>query len=170
MSDSLCKVTVVIDMAFENLMNQKDLGKCLKQLLHCYSINRRLSQPLQFHISSFDGERLKNEMERHQGYENWDCIFHADSYFDVFTSPSNKNASINTENTVASNGTSDVKVEMNCVKYDETKSLTVKDKDYSKITNLVFSFKPSNVNRIRLHSLILNKEYLHIHKHARIRK
>ena len=89
MTESLCKVTVVIDMGFENLMNQRDLGKCLKQLLHCYSINRRLQQPLQFHISSFDGERLKKEMERHQGYEHWDCIFHSTSYFDVFTTPVN---------------------------------------------------------------------------------
>ena len=86
MSESLCKVTVVVDMAYEELMNQKDLGKCLKQLLHCYSINRRLAQPLQFHISSFSGERLKKEMERHQGYENWDCTFHSKTYIDVFTS------------------------------------------------------------------------------------
>jgi tRNA (guanine9-N1)-methyltransferase len=89
MAESLCKVTVAIDMGFEHLMNQRDLGKCLKQLLHCYSINRRLQQPLQFHISSFDGERLKQEMERHQGYEHWDCIFHNKSYFDVFTPPVN---------------------------------------------------------------------------------
>ena len=92
MSESLCKVTVAIDMAFENLMNQKDLGKCLKQLLHCYSINRRLAQPLQFHITSFEGERLKLEMERHQGYENWDCVFHTDAYVDVFTSPNSGHA------------------------------------------------------------------------------
>ena len=85
MSDSPCKVTVVIDMGFEHLMNQRDLGKCLKQLMHCYSINRRLENPLQFHITSFIGERLKNEMSRHHGYENWDCIFHSDSYVEVFS-------------------------------------------------------------------------------------
>ena len=153
MSDSLCKVTVVIDMAFENLMNQKDLGKCLKQLLHCYSINRRLSQPLQFHISSFDGERLKNEMERHQGYENWDCIFHAASYFDVFTSPSNKTASINTQNTVSSNGTSDVKVEINDVENDETRSATVKDN--SNITSDNTDDCKSNVEE---NEIILNSD------------
>ena len=89
MVDSLCKVTVVVDMQFENLMNQRDLGKCLKQLMHCYSINRRLEQPMQFHVSSFAGERLKKEMERHQGYENWDCVFHCDSYIEAFTKATN---------------------------------------------------------------------------------
>ena len=164
MSESLCKITVVIDMAFENLMNQKDLGKCLKQLLHCYSINRRLSQPLQFHISSFDGERLKKEMERHQGYENWDCIFHADSYFDVFTSLSNKNASMNTENTVASNGKCDVKVEMNNVKNDEFKSSNVKDKAFCNITsdntvNCQSNLEEKNdISNIEKHSNITESE------------
>ena len=86
MSESPCKITVVIDMGFEDLMNQRDLGKCLKQLLHCYSMNRRLENPLQFHITSFDGERLKEEMNRHQGYENWDCHFHTKCYSEVFSS------------------------------------------------------------------------------------
>ena len=101
MSDSSCKITVVIDMGFENLMNQRDLGKCLKQLMHCYSINRRLENPLQFHITSFDGTRLKQEMERHQGYENWDCCFHTESYLQAFfnsvPSGSGDNHSANTD-------------------------------------------------------------------------
>ena len=93
MSESACKITIVIDMGFEHLMNQRDLGKCLKQLLHCYSINRRLNKPLQFHITSFEGERLKKEMERHEGYKNWDCHFHSKSYSEVF-STSNKNLNV----------------------------------------------------------------------------
>ena len=92
MVDSLCKVTVVVDMQFEALMNQRDLGKCLKQLMHCYSINRRLEQPMQFHVSSFASERLKKEMERHHGYENWDCVFHRDSYIEAFTKATNGDA------------------------------------------------------------------------------
>ena len=86
MSESSCKVKIVIDMSFENLMNQRDLGKCLKQLMHCYSINRRLQNPLQLHITSFESQRLKEEMNRHQGYQNWDCYFHTKSYIDIFKS------------------------------------------------------------------------------------
>jgi len=98
MVDSLCKVTVFIDMQFEALMNQRDLGKCLKQLAHCYSINRRLEQPMQFHVSSFAGDRLNKEMKPHQGYENWDCIFHCESYDEAFTKGINGGdiASLNT--------------------------------------------------------------------------
>ena len=40
MASSACKVGVVVDMSFDHLMHQRDLGKCCKQLLHCYSINR----------------------------------------------------------------------------------------------------------------------------------
>lgn len=36
MEGSACKVGVIIDMSFDDLMNQKDLGKCCKQLMHCY--------------------------------------------------------------------------------------------------------------------------------------
>jgi hypothetical protein len=36
MDGSDCKVNVVIDMSFDDLMHDRDLGKCLKQLMHCY--------------------------------------------------------------------------------------------------------------------------------------
>jgi hypothetical protein len=36
MDQSGCKVTVVLDMSFDDLMSDRDLGKCLKQLMHCY--------------------------------------------------------------------------------------------------------------------------------------
>ena len=36
MAGSDSKVHVVLDLAFEDKMNQKDLGKCCKQVLHCY--------------------------------------------------------------------------------------------------------------------------------------
>ena len=77
-------VHVAFDMSFGDLMNQRDRGKCLKQLLHCYSINRRLSAPLQLHMTSFGGV-MKSEMaERHQGFENWDIAFYNDGFDTVF--------------------------------------------------------------------------------------
>ncbi len=36
MSESRCQIGVVLDMTFDHLMHQRDLGKCCKQLLHCY--------------------------------------------------------------------------------------------------------------------------------------
>ncbi|KAJ9587939.1 hypothetical protein L9F63_018642, partial [Diploptera punctata] len=85
MSDSSCKVHVAIDLSFDDLMNDKEIGKCIKQLLRCYSLNRRAHNPMQFHITSFDG-KSKAEMEKHSGYRNWDVNFHSESYTDVFES------------------------------------------------------------------------------------
>ena len=65
-----CGRQVVFDMSFGHLMNQRDRGKCLKQVMHCYSINRRLHHPFNLYATSFDGV-MKEEMSKHSGYMNW---------------------------------------------------------------------------------------------------
>lgn len=62
---------IVIDLSFGHLMMEKDRFKVIKQILRCYSINRRSESPVQFHITSF-GEKAKSDMSRHNGYEHWD--------------------------------------------------------------------------------------------------
>ncbi|TRY67560.1 hypothetical protein TCAL_02301 [Tigriopus californicus] len=79
MADSSCRVGVVVDMSFGHLMHQRDLGKCCKQLLHCYSMNRRLAHPMQFYVTSLKGASL-DEMKRHHGFENWDAHIHEEDY------------------------------------------------------------------------------------------
>lgn len=71
MSTSNCKVHVVVDLSFNDLMNDKDLAKCVKQVHHCYSVNRRFADPMQFHLTSF-GDRFEEDMKKHDGYQNWD--------------------------------------------------------------------------------------------------
>lgn len=63
--------SIVIDLSFDQLMMEKDRFKVIKQILRCYSINRRSETPVQFHITSF-GEVAKSDMSRHNGYEHWD--------------------------------------------------------------------------------------------------
>lgn len=65
------KVGIIIDLSFDNLMIEKDRYKVIKQILRCYSINRRSESPLQFFITSL-GKQAKIDMSRHNGYENWD--------------------------------------------------------------------------------------------------
>jgi len=79
MSESQCKVGVVFDLQFEGLMSQRDLGKTLKQIMKCYSLNRRLANPLQLHMTSFTG-RAREEMAKNQGFENWDMNFEEGRY------------------------------------------------------------------------------------------
>ncbi|VVD03588.1 unnamed protein product [Leptidea sinapis] len=76
-------IGVVLDLSFEHLMIEKDRYKVIKQLLRCYSINRRSVSPLQFYVTSF-GEKSKIDISRHNGYENWDIQFHEVSYLDIF--------------------------------------------------------------------------------------
>lgn len=83
MENSLCKTGVVIDLSFDDLMIDKDMGKVVKQILRVYTENRRSKAPMQLHVTSFDG-RSKEEMAKHNGYENWDIYFHKEDYIDLF--------------------------------------------------------------------------------------
>ena len=81
MASSACRVGVVVDMSFGHLMHQRDLGKCCKQLLHCYSINRRLADPMQFYITGIkEKSKGEAEMSKHEGYKNWDAHFHSEDF------------------------------------------------------------------------------------------
>jgi hypothetical protein len=49
------------------------------------SINRRLADPLQFHVNGLKGRAEAEMQNRHSGYTNWDCNFHSVSYVEVST-------------------------------------------------------------------------------------
>lgn len=83
MKNSSCKISVAFDLSFDDLMISKDMGKVIKQLLRVYTENRRSKSSMQLHLTNFEG-RVKEEMERHHGYENWDMNFHTESYLDIF--------------------------------------------------------------------------------------
>lgn len=70
-ANSSCTSGMVIDLSFDNLMIEKDRAKVIKQILRCYSLNRRSPSPMNFTVCSF-GPRTKKEMARHNGYEYWD--------------------------------------------------------------------------------------------------
>ncbi|XP_013186516.2 tRNA methyltransferase 10 homolog A isoform X1 [Amyelois transitella] len=76
-------IGVIIDLSFDDLMIQKDRFKVIKQILRCYSLNRRSNMPFSFYVTSFGG-KSKNAMSRHNGYEHWDVEFHEKSYLELF--------------------------------------------------------------------------------------
>lgn len=84
MANSACQIGIVIDLSFDELMINKDMGKVIKQILRIYTENRRAKAPMQLHLTSFSG-RNKEEMSKHNGYENWDMHFHEKDYLDVFS-------------------------------------------------------------------------------------
>ncbi|GJQ78995.1 hypothetical protein Trydic_g156 [Trypoxylus dichotomus] len=83
MDNSPCKTTVVIDLSFDDLMIDKDMGKVIKQILRIYTENRRSPTPMQLYITNFNG-RSKSEMEKHNGYEHWDMHFRSEDYLEIF--------------------------------------------------------------------------------------
>lgn len=38
-------INIVVDCSFEEFMSENDIKKLVKQLQHCYAINRRAEQP-----------------------------------------------------------------------------------------------------------------------------
>ncbi|CAH0554779.1 unnamed protein product [Brassicogethes aeneus] len=83
MENSSCKVGICIDLSFSDLMINKDMAKTIKQILRVYTENRRAKAPMQLHLTSFNG-KSKEEMARHNGYENWDINIHEKDYLDIF--------------------------------------------------------------------------------------
>lgn len=77
--------TVAIDLDFDELMIDKDICKCAKQLLWVYTYNRKADSPLQLYYTGLkEGSRLQDSLERNDGYRNWDVNFRQQSYLDVF--------------------------------------------------------------------------------------
>ncbi|XP_066997570.1 tRNA methyltransferase 10 homolog A isoform X2 [Anabrus simplex] len=83
MAKSSCKIRVAIDLSFDDLMTDKALSKCVKQVGHCYSLNRRAKNPMQLYITSFNG-KSKEQMAKNVGYGNWDIHFRTENYLDIF--------------------------------------------------------------------------------------
>ncbi|TGZ32299.1 tRNA methyltransferase 10 homolog A [Temnothorax longispinosus] len=83
MAASACTLTVTIDLSFDELMIDKDIAKLTKQILRCYTLNRRAAAPMQFSLTGFTG-KSRASMEKHSGYEHWDVSFHAESYINVY--------------------------------------------------------------------------------------
>ncbi|XP_066253152.1 tRNA methyltransferase 10 homolog A [Euwallacea similis] len=83
MEASTCKISVCIDLSFDYLMIDKDMAKTAKQILRVYTENRRALAPMQLYLTNFNG-RSKRELERYNGYQYWDMVFHDSDYMDVF--------------------------------------------------------------------------------------
>lgn len=83
MANSSCKQRVVIDLDFEHLMHERDLGKCMKQLHRSYSVNRRADNPMQFYLSSLQGN-VEACLAKSNGYKNWDVYFRSEKYTELF--------------------------------------------------------------------------------------
>lgn len=85
MDDSKNPFTIAVDLDFDDLMIDKDICKCAKQLLWVYTINRKSEMPLHLHYTGLNiGGRIQQALQRNDGYQNWDIKITDDSFLNVF--------------------------------------------------------------------------------------
>ncbi|GMS97793.1 hypothetical protein PENTCL1PPCAC_19968, partial [Pristionchus entomophagus] len=82
MAESECKMRLVVDMAFDDLMGEKDRRRCISQLTFCYSANKKAEQPTQYHIVGFGGPS-RAIFDGNGTYNNWDVTLHAEPLEEV---------------------------------------------------------------------------------------
>ncbi|XP_005182157.2 tRNA methyltransferase 10 homolog A [Musca domestica] len=70
---------IVIDLDCDDLMNERDMAKCVKQCLRIYTINRRSECPVQLHFTGIktDGN-IHRVLKKNDGWENWHLKYHFD--------------------------------------------------------------------------------------------
>lgn len=85
MDDSKNPFTVAVDLDFDDLMSDKDICKCAKQLLWVYTINRKSAMPLHLHYTGLKtGGQIQQTLQRNDGYQNWDIKITEDSFVNIF--------------------------------------------------------------------------------------
>lgn len=78
-------ITVVVDLSFDGLMIDKDVAKCVKQLLRIYTMNRRSAVPIPLHFTGIrEGGAVERHLKRNDGHQHWDVKFSSDSFLNVF--------------------------------------------------------------------------------------
>lgn len=85
MENSPNLVSVAIDFNYDELMLDKDIAKCAKQMLWSYTTNRKSSMPIKLHFTGIaENSRIEKALSRNDGYKNWDVNIHQKSYLDLF--------------------------------------------------------------------------------------
>ncbi|XP_055710070.1 tRNA methyltransferase 10 homolog A isoform X1 [Phlebotomus papatasi] len=84
-SKSPSPISVAVDLDFDDLMIDKDICKCVKQLLRIYTVNRRSQTPIPLFFTGIkkDG-RIHKTLERNDGYQNWDVKISHESFLELF--------------------------------------------------------------------------------------
>jgi tRNA (guanine9-N1)-methyltransferase len=78
-------ISVAIDLSFDELMIDKDLGSCAAQLMRVYTDNRRAKQPIPLHFTGLNEEgKLYEKLEKNEGWKNWDVKRHKESFMELF--------------------------------------------------------------------------------------
>lgn len=76
---------IAIDLSFDEFMAEKDLSSLCSQLLRIYTANRRAKKPIPIHFTGLkENTRMYKQIEKNEGWKNWDVIPHSESYSEIF--------------------------------------------------------------------------------------
>ncbi|KAJ1974936.1 tRNA (guanine(9)-N(1))-methyltransferase [Dimargaris verticillata] len=79
------EMTVVLDMAFDDLMTDKEIVSIVSQVSRCYSINKGANRRARLMATEFHGRAKERFETRMSGYENWqEFKFESQGYLDLF--------------------------------------------------------------------------------------
>lgn len=77
------KVTFVIDLDFEDLMIDRDIANCCKQLGRVYAINRRSSMPCTLYFAGLQpGSRTEENLSKNS-HTKWDVKYTKETYLNI---------------------------------------------------------------------------------------
>lgn len=78
-------VSIVIDLSFDDLMNEKDMTSCASQLMRVYTANRRAKVPIPIHFTSLkEGSIMQQKLMRNDGFKNWDIFTNEKHFSELF--------------------------------------------------------------------------------------
>lgn len=78
-------ITVAVDLSFDGMMIDKDVAKCVKQLLRIYTMNRRSEKPIPLNFTGIQpGGAVEKHLKRNDGHQHWDVKFSSKSFVDLF--------------------------------------------------------------------------------------
>eukprot|EP00931_Biecheleriopsis_adriatica_P062289 TRINITY_DN37517_c0_g1_i1.p1 TRINITY_DN37517_c0_g1~~TRINITY_DN37517_c0_g1_i1.p1 ORF type:complete len:320 (-),score=110.56 TRINITY_DN37517_c0_g1_i1:189-1103(-) len=77
--------TVVLDLEWEQAMQEKELKSLLQQVLYCYGANRRASRPTRLVFSGVEpGSQTHAGLSKQAGYESWEVQKLSGAYVEAF--------------------------------------------------------------------------------------
>lgn len=80
-------VRVTVDLSYDELMSEKDIGKTARQLQHVYTANRKSTMPIKLFFTGLKANsQIEIALRKYDGYKNWDIKFHEESYDEMFDS------------------------------------------------------------------------------------
>ncbi|KAH8419807.1 hypothetical protein KR009_002720 [Drosophila setifemur] len=72
-------LSVAIDLDYDDLMQERDIAKCVKQCLRIYTINRRCPHPGKLHFTGIRRNgHIHESFKKNDGWENWHVEYHFD--------------------------------------------------------------------------------------------